>query len=352
MRKVDKKSAEPIYRQVVNHIKSDMDRGALTPGRQLPPEPELAEIYGVSRITIRKVLTQLSNEGLVSRRKGKGTFVSQPRSEISPLSFGIVSFGTELLEANEYDYEILSGIMKELGAASPLTTVYWRESLEPSYLKNNFTGLFLMHPTGDDFKHLKNILMENMPVVFVSSAPRELRKYPKVSIDNYSGSDEAMRLLIKKGRRRIAFVSGLLDKSSTFERFSAYKDNLRVEGIEFDANLVKHMPDSDEIYGMRAMKQLLELPERPDSVFASTDLMAIGAMKAIRDAGMSVPENLSIVGFDNSRTAPYLSPRLTTVDSDSKRIGAESAKLLLRILDGESVGDVTIKSSLVIRDSA
>ena len=159
MRKVNKKSVEPIYRQVINHIKSDMEKGVLTPGLQLPPEPELAELYGVSRITIRKVLTQLSNEGLVSRRKGKGTFVSKPRKEESSLSFGIVSFGNALLESNEYDYGILRGIMNELGTTSPLTTVYWREEVEVGYLKSNFTGLFLMHPKGDDFRQLKNILI-------------------------------------------------------------------------------------------------------------------------------------------------------------------------------------------------
>jgi DNA-binding LacI/PurR family transcriptional regulator len=353
MLKVQKKTVVPIYRQVMSYIRSDIEKKAFKPGDQLPSEPELAELYDVSRITIRKVLSLLSNEGLVERRKGKGTFVSEPGRDKLPFALGIISFGYTFIESNEYDAAILKGIVKELDASVPLTTVYWREGLELGKLKNDFKGLFLLHPTDENFNDVKDILTENIPVVFLSSLPKGNYNLPKVSVDNYSGVSEAMDLLIRKGRRRIAFISGSAGKSSTMERLSAYKDALKSNGIKYDKKLVIHMPDSDVNDGFSAAGKLFKSSNKPDAVFASTDLMALGVMRAAKDIGLSVPKDISIVGFDDSRMAPFLDPPLTSVRSDTEKIGSEAAKIMLNLLHGRRAApDIVLPSRLVIRKSS
>ena len=135
MHKIKKKTVIPIYRQVLNHIQSDIQKGILKDGSKLPPEPELAELYGVSRVTIRKTLAQLVHEGLVERRKGKGTFIKDLEKQQLADTFCILSFSTDLVESNEYDFGILRGIIKELDPKSPLTTIYWRKTLISGNLK-------------------------------------------------------------------------------------------------------------------------------------------------------------------------------------------------------------------------
>lgn len=353
MLKIKKKTVVPIYRQVMSHIRSDIDKKAFKTGDQLPAEPELAELYGVSRITIRKVLTQLSNEGLVERRKGKGTFISEPGRDKLPFALGIISFSCSFIESNEYDAKILKGIAKELDSSVPLTTIYWRKGIELGKLKNDFKGVFLLHPTDENFREVKDILTENIPAVFLSSSPSSSYNMPRVSADNYSGASEAMKLLIEKGRKRIAFISGSAGKSSTIERLAAYKDALKASGIKFDKRLVMHMLDSDVNFGFEAAMKLFALSTKPDAVFACTDLMALGVMRAAKNVALSIPKNVSVVGFDDSKMAPFLDPPLTTVCSDTEKIGSEAAKIMLDLLDGRKIKrDFVVPSSLIVRESA
>lgn len=353
MHNVVKKTAVPLYRQVMLRIKDDIAKGILSPGSQLPIEPELALKYKVSRITIRRVLQMLSNEGLVARRKGKGTFITDPGRDKLPLALGIISFSDVFLESNEYDSNILKGITMELDANIPLTTVYWRKGMESSRLKNEFKGLFLLHPTEKFDQEVRNILTENIPVVFVSSTPNKKYKNPKVSVDNYSGAKEAMEYLVKKGRRQIAFISGSVRKSSVAERFKAYKDVLKKNRIPYDKSLVLHMDNSDEKCGFDATRLLLDQAKQPDAIFSCTDLMALGAMRAVKDNDISIPDDISIIGFDNSAIAPYLDPPLTTVNSDTEAIGRKAVEQLLNLLDGKNIEtNIVIPSELIIRDSA
>ena len=353
MHKIKKKTVIPIYRQVIKHIQADIKKGVLVAGHKLPPEPELAELYGVSRVTIRKTLTQLANEGLVERRKGKGTFVKDLGKKQLADTFCILSFIRDLIESNEYDFGILRGIVKELDAKSPLTAIYWRENLDLGRLQDSFRGIFLLHPGNEHISDIKNIINENIPLVFLSSLPEKLQGYHTVAMDNVTGTLEAMEFLIKKGRKRIAFISGASGKSSTVERLSAYKISLKKYNMPFSRKYVVDMLDSNEEMGYRAAKKLLALKNKPDAIFACTDLMACGAMKAAKEAGLSIPEDISIIGFDNSTIARFTEPSLTTVESDTEKIGSEGAKLLLELLSGMSPDKkIIIPSRLIIRESA
>ena len=163
-----------------------------------------------------------------------------------------------------------------------------------------------------------------------------------------------MEFLIKKGRGKIAFISGSSGKSSTMERFSAYRESLDKYGLSFHRKHVIYMRDSDEEMGYKATKKLFALKKnRPDAVFACTDLMAFGAVKAIKEAGLNVPEDVSVIGFDNSTIAKFTDPPLTTVESDTEKIGSEGAKLLIQLLEGITPDKkIVIPSRLIIRESA
>lgn len=353
MLKIKKKTVIPIYRQVLNHIQSDIKKGIFVNGYKLPPEPELAKLYGVSRVTIRKTLTQLSNEGLVERRKGKGTFIKELEKTQLADTFCILSFSNDLIESNEYDFGILRGIIKELDVKSPLTTIYWRENLDLGRIKDHTRGIFLLHPDNHNLSDIKRIINENIPLVFLSSSPENLKEHHTVSMDNVTGVLEAMEFLIKKGRKKVAFISGSCSKSSIMERFSAYQNSLNIHHLPFIESHIIHMNNSNEKMGYSATKKLLALKTKPDAIFACTDLMALGAIKAIKEAGLRIPKDISIIGFNNSKIARFIDPPLTTVESDTEKIGTEGAKLLIKLLGGITANKkIVIPSHLIIRGSA
>lgn len=168
-----------------------------------------------------------------------------------------------------------------------------------------------------------------------------------VTSDNELGGVLAVQHLTTAGRARPACIAGRLDTPPGAERLAGYRDELVRRGLEYrEENVV--VADFSEEGGYRAMRQLLSLREVPDAVFACGDLMAIGAMRAISDAGLSVPGDIAVVGFDDIEAASIVRPSLTTIRQD--RNGLARAAIGM-------VGDAALREhvepvGLVVRDSA
>jgi LacI family transcriptional regulator len=152
-----------------------------------------------------------------------------------------------------------------------------------------------------------------------------------VTADNAGGARRAVRHLLELGRRRIVCCAGSLDTPPGRDRLDGYRLELEAAGALYrDEDVV--VGDFTEGSGYRAMRQLLSLRETPDAVFVCGDLMAIGAMRAIAEAGLSVPGDVAVVGFDDVEAASIVRPALTTIRQDKEDIAGAAVRMIGEML--------------------
>ena len=172
-----------------------------------------------------------------------------------------------------------------------------------------------------------------------------------VDADNLGGGRAAAEHLLARGRRRLAVLTGPQDMSSGRDRLTGARAALRAEGLE-DQGLVVAFGDYSEASGERAMRRVLATGARPDAVFAASDLMAVGALHVLREAGLRVPDDVALVGFDDAPVARHTDPPLTTVHQPVEEMGRVMADLLLARISGEPVPARTVlPTRLVVRTS-
>src|SRR5919197_36609 len=166
------------------------------------------------------------------------------------------------------------------------------------------------------------------------------------------GAAVAVQHLLARGRRRIATITGPLDMAPGLDRLDGYRDALRAAGARATRRLVEE-GDFTEESGQRAMRALLERAADMDAVFAANDLMAAGALDALRAAGRRVPEDVAVVGFDDSVVSRWSEPRLTSVAQPVEEMGRQITRLLLARIAGEAAGvSVILHTNLVVRESS
>ncbi|MEK8169144.1 substrate-binding domain-containing protein [Streptomyces sp. M19] len=169
---------------------------------------------------------------------------------------------------------------------------------------------------------------------------------PYVGVDNAAGAAAAVRHLIAAGRTRIATIAGPQDMIGGIDRLAGYRTALGVAGLEARVAVGDFTQES----GARAMRELLRDEPRLDAVFVASDLMAIGVLRTLRQAGRAVPDDVAVVGFDDIETARYTEPPLTTVRQPIARLGRELARQLLRLASGLRIEpSLVLPTELVLR---
>jgi LacI family repressor for deo operon, udp, cdd, tsx, nupC, and nupG len=176
---------------------------------------------------------------------------------------------------------------------------------------------------------------------------------PTVQIDNIDAARKATQHLLDLGHRRIGFITGPLWNVLSRDRLHGYRDAVLDAGLAFDDALVAQ-GNFSIASGVTAASQLLDLARQPSAIFASNDEMAIGAIRAARDRGLGVPEDVSVMGFDDIRFAAFVDPPLTTVSQPGGEIGRTAMTLLLRILAGQPIQErrILLPTHLELRASA
>jgi LacI family transcriptional regulator len=191
------------------------------------------------------------------------------------------------------------------------------------------------------------------PVVFIDRVIPGVA-VDTVTVDNLGASQAAVEYLLRLGHRRIGIVTGLPHLSTSAERLKGYRRALRKAGIAVDPELVRQ-GDFRQEGAFQAAQSLLALRSRPTAIFASNNLMAIGTMLAVRAAGLSCPEDVSLACFDDFDWAGVFHPRLTVLRQPTAEIGQRAMALLLERLGGAKNGTaphhIALKAELVVRDS-
>jgi LacI family transcriptional regulator len=223
-----------------------------------------------------------------------------------------------------------------------------------SYLKrcrhHNVDGAVLMGADADD-PEVRRLVRSDVPTVGVDLEVEGPHTSLVIS-DNEAGSAAAVRHLHELGHRRIAHITGMLDKRPGAERLRGYRRELQRLGIAPRDEYVA-FGDFYVESGYVGMQQLLALDEPPTAIVVAADMMALGAIRAANEAGLEVPRDLSVVGFDDIQLAEYLNPRLTTLRQQKTGLGTEAGRALLRLIDGQDdvPAAITLPVDLIVRAS-
>lgn len=258
---------------------------------------------------------------------------------------------------NGYISEIIRGIDEELARSGydlMLYTTHRHHGKESRYVKaiaNGLTdGLILLVPMIPD-AYLNELRQQNFPYVLIDQS-ETTGSSPIVDATNWQGAYDATKYLIELGHRDIGFITGLKALNSSGDRLEGYKAALNDFDIPFRLELIAE-GDFFRESGQEATQVLLDRPIKPTAIFASNDLMAFGVMEAVRERGLSIPEDISVIGFDDIAHTLVTHPKLTTVHQPLDQMGRIAVQLLLEhIAEPERPSRrVTLATRLVIRDS-
>lgn len=223
--------------------------------------------------------------------------------------------------------------------------------LEDYLTRQHVDGVLLLS-LHDDADLPARVQARGVPVVLGGRATESITT-GYVDADNTQGARLAVEHLVERGRRVVATIAGPADMQVTRHRLAGYRTALTAAGLEVADDLVEH-GDFGRDSGEAAMRVLLERRPDLDAVFCANDPMAAGALKVLREAGRSVPEEVSVVGFDDSALAESTHPPLTTVHQSPEEMGVAMVELLLAAVDDPSVdpGSRLLPTHLVVRESS
>ncbi|MFT4136721.1 LacI family DNA-binding transcriptional regulator [Microbacterium sp.] len=196
-------------------------------------------------------------------------------------------------------------------------------------------------------RFLGSLLSADVPLISCGMPLGYERRIGWVGSDDLEGAREIVQHLASRGRRRIAHITGPLDTSGGKNRLRGYEAEL---GDRLDPLLVIE-GDYSRSSGERATVQLLERRPDLDAIFASNDLMAAGAMDALKASGRRIPDDVAVAGFDDSPIARHTDPALTTMRQPFERISRDMVRALLEVIEGEPPARINLPASLVVRDS-
>lgn len=329
---------------------------------------DIARVANVSHTTVSRALNDspLINDKTKSRiRKIAAEMNYSPnvnakslvtlRSYNIGLFFSTLSTGTSAF----FFYDVVRGVNRAIGdsynlvvkAIDELDGVFNRVSPQ------NFDGIIIMSQSADDNRMIRHIIDKGIPVVLLN---REAAGLPVCNIlsDDKAGAFQLVDYLIRNGHRRIALIEGKAGFQSSVQRKMGFLDAHAANGLQPDPAL-QTVGRYDVESGYEGMKRLLQSRDHPTAVFCSNDDMAVGAIKAIVEQGLRVPDDISVAGFDDNVFAAYTTPALTTVRRPIEEVSRRGADMLLAMIEeklknGQTAirtDQVYLQAELVVRES-
>lgn len=319
---------------------------------KLPGERVLAKNYGVSYMTIRRAITELVEEGILHKNSTKGAFVSN--SKMTPkITYNIGFFLDQGIKdgiSSPY-YSLVFNALEQEAKKSGYNLMLYSEAddINPLNSQKKIDGVIICSfpRIEDKIQELKKLL----PIVLLDNLSAD-KSIPSVTLDNFNGSSEAAEYLWSLGHRRIGFIAGLLDSDVCRERLMGYTSAMNKLGAEADDNLVFKGDYSYES-GEAGARHMLGLKNPPTAIMCANDSMAIGVMKVVRESGLRVPEDISVVGFDDIKVASKVFPSLTTIGAPISAIAEKSIGVMLEMINGVShdYSHVILPAKLIVRGS-
>ncbi|AGB42375.1 transcriptional regulator [Halobacteroides halobius DSM 5150] len=301
---------------------------------------DVAKEAGVSYATVSRALNDHPDVNEDTRKR-----ILKIASEIgyqpNVIARGLVSQETKTIGllipdiTNPFFPEVARGVEEaaiEAGYNIFLCNTNWSKEREEHYidalLQKQVDGLIIT-PSSENLDHLERLLNSKVKTVFVSSFIKH-PDFTSIIVDNVTGAQRAVQHLIERGHKKIGFVGAGEDRFANQERLKGYKQALEANNIEIRPKYIKNQEGSyKRKSGYYLMKELLSLDQYPTAVFSYNDLLALGAIQAIREEGLSVPEDVAVIGFDDISFASLPEIQLTTVAQPKYDMGQLALENLL-----------------------
>ncbi len=326
----------PVYAALLDHIRGRINDRELKPGDMLESEYELARRVGISRMSVRKAITQLVVDGQIERRPGKGLFVREPNSVNRTIQMvaGNLAWEPCILVSRGGQQ-----VAKTLGVQIQLYDAHGDAELDLEVLRNlprgNAVGAVIIALHSPQFNEaVFELKLKKYPFVLVDQRLHDIEA-SSVTADNQGGGYLAGQLLAKHGHQRIAFV-GDLAADTVRDRLAGLRDAVGDAGLPFDRSLIVDLCSHHDRLGDwsaqvdSAVTDLMSRPNPPTGIFFSCDAVARTGYRTLAKLGLSIPTDVSVVGFDGDPLSEWLSPPLTTVRQPFMEMGKEAIDLLCK----------------------
>jgi DNA-binding LacI/PurR family transcriptional regulator len=363
---VDPAAPLPLAGQLSQQLTWLIASGQIGEGERLPSVRKLAQQLGMSLHTVRAAYAQLESDNLVTTRQGSGTTVlpfdrwrlaaSRPRSRTFTIGVLIPEFtpfyapylrGLEAA-AREHDDPSLLFICNTHDYLDAPTFSRFLDQL----VAKNVDGIILTSASRDD---LQDIIFGGpsleLPPIVGADAPAV--PGPAVLFDLEGGGFEVTRHLLDHGHRRIGLITPPPEWDQISPIIRGYERALTEAGLAVEPELSLSGADFLIETGAELATRLLDLPKPPTAIFAAGDMLALGAMTAVKAHGLRIPDDIALTGYGGVELTRIVDPPLTTFAMPTFELGVETMTMLLRLIAGEDVGQqrVSLKGSLVVRQS-
>ncbi|HEX8235406.1 MAG TPA: GntR family transcriptional regulator [Abditibacteriaceae bacterium] len=333
---------------IAARYRQQIETGALKPGDQLPSFAEVRSELGIGQSTLERAHELLERDLLIQREPGRGVFVAQrsakPRTGIIGLSGIDAGRGH-----HPYFSRLVEGVRQAAqDAGVEILLLHEDVPLE----EGKVDGILL-------YSHAPDVALRRLPPCMPCvSLLRGARGISSLTVNEYEGIAVAMRHLIEQGHTKIAYLCALDDNPVMQQRVQAYRDTLMAAGIEARAEWLRHLPDFrmlKEVYreflgwGFECMNAWLDQNWAElgcTALLAQNDDTAVGVARAFHARGWSIPDQVSLIGYDDTLTAELMHPPLTTVHVPLRDIGAKAMELLLHEIE-KGVGAAASAPSIV-----
>ncbi len=360
MELVDHKNETSLYIQLKEKLVQELRSRNLKANERFLTFRDIAEQHEVSTITASKAISELVDEGILYCRQGKGTFVGDIDKIKRLFNKDVFNIGATFLDmynvSSPYLSEVIKGIsegcnrfgynLQIFATHAPDTMTIDNYVLMRNIKKKHIDGLLIASRM--DLKDIILLRENNVPFVWIGNdLPHE--KVYCVLVDHVYGTFLAIEHLLNLGHKRI----GLIRTSVEAAIIPTYRVCLEKRGLKFDTEMIKESGEYTQETGYALMKELLNLSNPPTAVFIIDDIVALGAMKAIDEKGLRIPDDISIVGYGNHSAHLYSPVPLTTVDTHVRKMSVLSLEMLVKVMKGEEVKEpkLTITPNLIVRNS-
>jgi GntR family transcriptional regulator, arabinose operon transcriptional repressor len=361
---LDPSSPPPLYLQLADQLREQINQGLLKPQERLPPEVELADQLRVSRGTVRQALEILVQQGLLQRAPKRGTIVVVPEARPGPQLIGLIvpflhdAFTTDILRGAE-------GTLRRQGYSLIFCDSEGDLAVERNQIERlkheNVSGLILFpNAVADEPTMLRQTLPPGFPLVLIDRQLPDITT-DTVLVDNIGGAQTVVSHLLALGHRRIACITPFGRPKSVEARIQGYEQALHEAGILPLAaiSLARPLPASDNgapsfsPEALAPIEHLLSVADRPTALFCINDFIALGVMRHILARGLRIPDDIALAGFDDIPIALHMPVPLTTVAQPKYEIGRQAAQLLLDQLASAVAPSRTIilPTRLIVRAS-
>jgi LacI family transcriptional regulator len=343
------------YQVILDDIELQIAKEDLVPGDVLPTRTELAKRYLAARATVDKAFGELARRGLIESRSGRRTVVAGRRDSDQVKTIGVLWNWTEEQEKRGGDFlDLLFRGIREACAeymlevqfrSAPLHT--WRDIMNGKAAQ----GLLVVRPDFADQSIIDTIHASGTPVVLVPGVLDESAA-PSLSADNAGGCASAIQHLYDLGHRDIGFVGLTATVPDHFERLVAFLQETGKRRIAVHPEWICIAHESKPSRFRNHLADWLRKDRYPSAVISSDFLMTLSVLGRLRDLGLSVPEDISVVTFDDPAAAGQMHPSLTAVSQPISRLGYRSIQRLMECMAGQEVPHLDrLPTELIVRES-